>query len=97
MEGIKKTNNFLKIQENKGYVNIGLFPFIEFNRSVVDILHLTLRISDKLFSALLLRLEELENNSSDMEKNFLTKKFSDFVEVECNVTYPFYKKEKENN
>lgn len=93
----KEALECLNKKDSKGYVNEGLFPFIEFDRSVVDVLHLTLRITDKLFAALLLRLEELEeNNSSDLSKRPLTKIFWDFVEIECNVTHPFYKKEKNN-
>ena len=56
-----------------GYINEGIFLFTEYKRSVVDILLMTLRITDKLISALLFRLEELEaDSSSNIEKRPLT-------------------------
>ena len=86
-----------KIELKSGYIKEGIFPFIEFKRSVVDILHMTLRITDKLISALLFRLEELEeDSSSNIEKRPLTKAFWDFIEIECNITHPFYIKERAN-
>ena len=62
-----------KFKSKSGYINEGIFPFTEYKRSVVDILLMTLRITDKLISALLFRLEELEaDSSSNIEKRPLT-------------------------
>ena len=45
-----------------------MFSFIHFGKCVVDPLHLMLRISDKLFDLLLLRLEELDVKNSNFKK-----------------------------
>ena len=85
------------IDEKKGYINEALFPFIPFDRMVVDILHLTLRITDKLFEELLLRLQELDGskNSSNWEERQASNDLRIFIEKECRVTCPFYVKEKD--
>lgn len=62
-----------------------IFSFIDFNNIVVDLLHLTLRITDKLFEMLLFRLEELE----DKKKRDLTEIFKNFLEKKCNINNPF--------
>lgn len=78
-----------------GYKEIGLFPFIPFENVVIDILHLTLRITDKLFSILLLRLEELEGNScADLGKRPLTKILMDFLNKKSNLRSVLYFKSK---
>ena len=46
--------------KRKGYLREPLFKFIEFQKTVVDPLHLMLRVSDKLFEILLFRLQELD-------------------------------------
>lgn len=79
-------NNKIKsVESRQGYKENSLFPFIEFHNIVVDILHMTLRITDKLFGMLLFRLEELE----DKKNRELTELFKNFLEVQCNITYPF--------
>ena len=77
------------VNARQGYAVAPLFKFIEFERIVVDILHMTLRITDKLIGMLLLRLEELEESKSTP----LTKIFKKFLEIECNITFPFFTKE----
>ena len=46
--------------KRKGYLREPLFKFIEFQKTVVDPLHMMLRVSDKLFEILLFRLQELD-------------------------------------
>lgn len=59
---------------------------------------MTLRITDKLLMSLLFRLEELKGDSSvNLEKRPLTKAFWEFIEKDCNITHPFYIKEKGND
>lgn len=84
-----------------GYKHLSLFQFIPFDNVVIDILHLTLRISDKLFFILLMRLEELEGDSSaDLNKRPLTKIFIDFINEKTSIRSVFYFKstrDKKNN
>lgn len=85
-------NNTKSIDARKGYIDKSLFSFIEFHKIVVDMLHMTLRITDKLLHMLLFRLEELEKE----EKTPLIIIFKNFLETECKITCPFYTKETEN-
>ena len=77
------------IEGRKGYINKPIFPFISFHESVVDLLHLTLRITDKLFKLLIYRLEELDATFSTNLVEILKK----FFEIECRITNPFFLKE----
>ena len=94
-ECINKSN----VDENKGYKAQILFPCIDYGDVVVDLLHMVLRITDKLLEGLLFRLQELEFdpnldnadvNSPDWERRPLTKILADFIEFECKITHPFY-------
>ena len=68
-------------------IRVGLIQFIEFKKMVVDVLHIVLRITDKLFELLLFRLEELDQR--DNTKLLLI--FKNLLEA--HITSPFYKKE----
>jgi len=81
------------INKKKGYKNKPLFPFIKFYECVVDLLHLTLRITDKLFSLLIYRLEELDANFSSK----LIQVLRDFMENECKISNPFQPINKSKN
>ena len=85
------------MDEKKGYLNKAIFPFISFDKVVVDILHLTLRITDKLFQLLLDRLQQLDgNDSSDFNKRSATNVFRKYIINECKITSPFYIKKVNN-
>lgn len=79
-------NKNKSIDARHGYVAPPLFSFIEFDKMVVDVLHLTLRITDKLFDMLLFRLDKLEKNSKSDD---LTKILKNFIENECNVSFSY--------
>ena len=74
----------LTTDDKKGYIEKSLFSFIKFENIVVDLLHMTLRITDKLFEKLLHILKEIEKQTND-----LTNKLKSFLEIECNISYPF--------
>ena len=80
------------VDEKKGYVRTSLFPFIGFNKMVVDILHMTLRITDKLLDMLFVHLEELDKKISSEKLMSIFKKF---LEIQCNITSPFIKLDSE--
>jgi hypothetical protein len=88
------------VDGKKGYIQEPIFDFIPFDFLVADTLHLFLRITDKLFQNLLDRLQMLEDprkvrsNSTNINEWPYTKAFLDYVEIECNVTTPFFIKEK---
>ena len=80
----------LKTSKKDGYKNVSLLPFIAFEKTVFDTLHMGLRITDKIFKKLLHHFEYLDNNSSlDLNKRPLFKKLWNFFEDDCGVTTPF--------
>jgi len=85
------------VDTKKGYVNEALFPFIPYDKMVVDMLHLTLRVTDKLFEELLLRIEELDNLDELKKNGTALNNLRTFIETECKVTCPFYVKEKDQD
>ena len=84
----------LKLQspvgDNDGYIDKPLLDFIEFKNTMIDPLHLLLRITDKLFEKLLSHFEKLENKSLDLTKRPFLKRLNDLIETECGITSPFY-------
>ena len=87
------------VDERQGYINAPILDFISFDNIIADILHLFLRISDKLFEMLLRELQMWEDPYGNKKKTAdindwpFTKSFFEFIEIECNVTAPFYIKE----
>ena len=82
--------NILASSQKNGYKNVSLLPFIAFDKTVVDTLHMGLRITDKIFKKLFHHFEYLDNDSSlNIEKRPLFKKLWDFLEIDCGVTTPF--------
>ena len=89
-----KENNDIDLKQ--GYSGESILDFINFEENIVDVLHLFLRISDKLFDALHYRLDMLDGHpeATDLSKRPLLKILHDFIEIECNVTHPYYFKQK---
>ena len=78
-----------------GYFNKPIFKFIEFKDVAIDMLHLHLRITDKLLSCLIDKIiVSDENDGIDLDERIALKKFESFLIVNCNITNPFvYDKE----
>ncbi len=99
---IQSSNDLIKkksTDEKKGQIKDPLFKFIDFDQCVVDVLHLFLRVTDKLFRLLLNRLEQLDTifsgyKSGKIENMKMTKIFLDFLQS-CKITAPFYVKVQE--
>jgi hypothetical protein len=74
-------------EQRLGYSNSPLLSFITFENIVVDILHLFLRITDRL-------LDILFNTLKDLQTKFkienLIKIFYDFLENDCKISNPSY-------
>ena len=73
-----------------GYFNKPIFKFIEFEDVVIDMLHLHLRITDKLFDCLMEVMTCFdENDDIDLDQRISMQKFESFLAVNCNITNPF--------
>lgn len=87
-----------------GYKNIPILQFIEFKKSIVDSLHMCLRITDRLFEILIDKIDQNDTKGiffdkkklSDLSKRVLLNKLIRFCEDECKVYNPFYFDSKEN-
>ena len=73
-----------------GYFNKPIFSFIEFEDVVIDMLHLHLRITDKLFDCLMdVMIRYDENAEFDLDQRISLKMFESFLAFNCNITNPF--------
>ncbi len=70
-----------------GYKNFPLFRDIPFENTVVDTLHLLLRITDVLLEKLLNHIMFFDTNNREM---IFFNRLKTFFEVECKITNPFY-------
>ena len=80
------------------YLHPPLIDFIDYKMCVIDILHLLLRISDKLFSLLILKLIRLDQNDGANINNrpyFLI--FMNFLKNQCKISNPYYSNKSEDN
>jgi len=77
----------LRNNERLGYTKEPLFTFIPFEKSTIDILHLYLRVTDKLLKLLFNHLDQLEIQHKGLT---LIKTFCDFLKNECKITNPSY-------
>ena len=80
----------LKQKENDGYINKPLIDFIDYEKTIIDPLHLFLRITDKLFEKFIGFLDSLEGKGFDLRKRPLLKRLVEIFEKECGVSNPFY-------
>lgn len=65
VKAAKKLNG--PVSENDGYINWPLFRFIEFKKTLIDPLHMCLRITDKIFEKLISLFESYEGKSFDLK------------------------------
>ena len=80
------------LAKEDGYKNEPIIKFIDFVCIVIDLLHLLLRISDRLFNFLIAKLIKYDKNDSidiSLRPNF--KIFIDFLAKTCNITNPYIK------
>ena len=69
-----------------------LINFIEYDKVIVDFLHLLLRVSDALYYLLLLKLSDLDNNpvSTELKDRPHLETFINFLISECKISNPYY-------
>ena len=81
----------IKFQSNiDGYKYEPIIKFIEFNRVVIDMLHLLLRITDQLFNCLLEKSIRFDlNDSINIEQRELFSILENFLKFNCKLTKPF--------
>ena len=74
-----------------------IIDFIPYENCVIDLLHLLLRVSDKLFDLLIWKLEKIDNNKgTDINKRVTFKIFIDFLKNDCKISNPCYISKKED-
>ncbi len=95
--GAKKLNSDIQTASNDGYVKVPLMKFIQFKQSIVDTLHLCLRVTDRMLAKLIDHLSFLDgNDGSDLSKRPLFNKYKEFLELDCNLKNPvMYDKNKD--
>jgi len=72
-----------------------IIDFIHFRDTVIDVLHLLLRITDNLLKLLISKLTTLDNNDgADLNLRPRLKIFLNFLENDCNISNPWYKSRK---
>lgn len=80
-------NDLQDTDKRQGYNNSTLLSFISFENIVVDILHLFLRISDRLLDILFSQLKILQNTYKIYN---LIEIFCKFLENDCKISNPSY-------
>ena len=72
-----------------GYTNKPIIDFVEYDDVVFDMLHMHLRITDKLFECLMSKLIEFDHNEAiDMGQRVCVQIFNSFLVSDCNITKP---------
>ena len=74
-----------------------IIDFIQYENCVFDLLHLLLRVSDKLFDLLIRKLEKIDKNKGvDIDKRATFKIFMGFLGTDCKISNPYYISKKED-
>ena len=74
-----------------GYKYKPIIEFIKYEDVVIDLLHVLLRISEKIFDSLLVKINNLDGNiiSADFEKRPILKHFFDILLSKCKIYKPY--------
>ena len=84
-----------KALDKQGYIKKPIIDFIDFDNCVIDLLHLFLRITDRLMDLLLGKIKKLDKNeSSDLGMRPHFKSLMNFIKTKCKLTNPYYVKDK---
>ncbi len=95
LEEASKKCSEKKTSDKLGYIKKPIMDFIDFDSCVIDLLHLFLRITDRLMDLLIAKIIQLDKNDSadlNMRPNFKT--LMNFIKTNCKLTNPYYIKEK---
>jgi hypothetical protein len=73
-----------------------LIQFIDYDKCVIDLLHLLLRITDTLYYLLLLKLLKMDGNpqTTNLDERPNLKIFVNFLKDQCKIVNPIYTSEK---
>jgi hypothetical protein len=89
----KKKKNDASVTDTQtlGYKYEPIIDFISYDNVVVDVLHLLLRVSEKIFVSLIKKINVLEGNidSADFKNRPILKHFFDVLSNFCKVYKPF--------
>ncbi len=100
--GARTLREAQQIAQNKtpkhGYIKEPIIDIIEFDRCIVDMLHLLLRVTDKLTDLLLDKLREMDESNPDFKQSHSTdlsrlnnqKSFFDHVSEITGFSKPYY-------
>ena len=85
-------------KEDLGYVNKPIIDFVNYDDITIDILHLLIRISEKIFDCLIEKINNFDKNKyGDLEDRPVLKHFHDILTDTCKIRKPFTRVERENN
>lgn len=79
-----------------GYINLPIIDFIDFNNCQIDLLHLLLRITDKIFEFLIEKLNAYDNNRTSfiLSDRPALNHFFKILKEKCRISKPFIINEK---
>ena len=79
--------NSKNINYQLGYIRKPLISFIDFNDCIIDLLHLLLRVTDRLFDLFFQTLDSFEQNKKEQS---LMRLFMDKLVSKCAINSPYY-------
>jgi len=84
-------NHYAHQEDRKGYLKSTMMH-IDFKNIVVDLLHVLIRISEKLIEALIfiLNSNDVDSTSVDFSKRVNLQKFYKILSEKCKITKPYY-------
>ena len=74
-----------------GYKYKPIIDFIQFEDVAIDVLHVLLRISEKIFESLITKINKLDGNiqSANFENRPILKHFFDILSIDCKIWKPY--------
>ena len=68
-----------------------IIDFIQFEDVAIDVLHVLLRISEKIFESLITKINKLDGNiqSANFENRPILKHFFDILSIDCKIWKPY--------
>ena len=87
----QSTANIQYLAKENGYKYEPIIQFIDFENVVIDMLHLLLRITDRLYELILEKLTLFDRNDSIcLEQRHAFSLLEAFLKDTCKITKPFY-------
>ena len=88
-----KTVNLSKKENDFGYLNIPIIDFIQYDDVLIDILHLLIRISEKMFDSLIEKINQFERKQyGELDSRPVLNHFFEILSNTCSIRKPFNRK-----